>query len=72
MGLEREYSIHAHLIRHRDEAEWLEEMPIWETSLEKAHKVARTFAREQAKLNGAVIVDYYAVDLETNEYSEKD
>jgi hypothetical protein len=64
------YEIQVNLSRASDDAEWSETMEIQETTLEKAHKVARLWSRELAQEHGAKVEDYYAIDLETNEDSQ--
>lgn len=64
------YEIQVHLYRASDGAEWTESLEIEETTLEKAHKVARLWSRELAQEHGAKVEDYYAIDLETSEVSQ--
>jgi hypothetical protein len=64
------YEIQVHLYEPAD-GRWAETMEIEETTLDKAHKVARLWSRELIEETGAKVEDYYAIDLDTNEVSGK-
>ena len=50
--------------------EWHESTTVEATSMEKAKKMAWTFAQIERKLQGAVLVDCYAINDETGEQSQ--
>ena len=50
--------------------EWHESTTVEATSMAQAKKLAHEFARNERDLQGAVIVDCYAIDDETGEQSQ--
>lgn len=66
----REYALYVNLSRRKDEAEWMEETLIQAPNIREAKRLARGFAMTLAAEHRAKVEDYYAVDTETEEYSD--
>jgi hypothetical protein len=52
-----------------DGAEWSEDTTVEAVSINEALRLAKSFAQDEAKLAGAKVSDFYAVDYDTGEQS---
>jgi len=65
-----ELMVHLHKKEPIGMAEWHESTTVEAVSMAQARRQAWLFARQEAQLADAQITDAYAIDLETEEYSE--